>query len=619
MKTATAISDRAFIRLLLPAAVILTLLFQPRYDVGFFNDDASFVLLARRLLDFLFLRPGPGLGGIFSHFMPGYPVLLAPFTALFSPHWAWLRLTTAAVSLLTVFGLWKLLEGWLSPGERRWAVLLYALHPLLLLCSGMVMADPFLACLFVYALLGLKRVLAGTGGWRAYALLLTMAAWAALTKPIGILLAAALTAALISAKAWKALRLTALFIWLPCLLAGLLIFFKNGSPTDYAQYLAQGLSSLAQQSVWLRGYGTLHAFVLVYGLAIPWPRGPAFDLAGALLIAGVIYVCAKGLSALLSGPRPGKYLALAAGLLVIGQGLVLSLWTVYSERYALPLLPFFTLFLTAGAFGVLKPRPMAARALLGALALGFAVRAGLLVRETYSPLRPAQTKLCTQTLEWIRTETPPESRFIGKGAAIDLYTGRSGRGMFAAPNADAFLSDLSRFHITHALVTEQTVLSTQGSYATDQAWQQAAQNAWIRRHTGSFKRIYSNRAERTEVYEVRVPAGWDKAVDFYALALGDLKNSDRAAAAARLRLALKEAPDLTSALVALASLRAAPGKDTAEAEKLLRRALALEPNYPRASRLLAGLLEARGRRSEAEKVNAAARAALKTPPFEAVP
>lgn len=601
------------------AAAAGALLFQPRYYVGFSNDDASFILLARFIWDHLRALSGSGLAAGFSHFLPGYPLFLAPFAALLEPHWALLRLTTAAVSVLTVYGLWLLTAGWLSEKERRWTVGLYAIHPLFLLSSGLVMADPLLACLFIFGLLGLRRVLEGAEGGGAYALLVSMSAWAALTKPIGILLPAALTAALIAARSWKALRLMAALIWLPCLIFGISFLVRSETPTDYITQLLRGLASLTQQSIWQRGGNLLHTFVLVYGLGGPWPRGPFLDLLGASLIAGVLYLCVRGLAALLSKSPPVRFTAMSAWLLLIGQGLVMSIWTAYSERYALPILPLMILFLTAGIHALSKPRPSAARALLPAAAALFLIHTGQFAFGTYSPRRPAGTKLYAKTLEWISRETPPESLFLGNAAVICLYTGRAGSGGFASPNADAFLSDLSRAGITHALLIEHEIFSTKGDYSNNQAWQKAMEKAWIRGHPHFFRKIYSNPEERTEIYGVEIPAGRNRAADLYALALGDIRKSDWPAAEANLRRSLAEEPDFTSALIALASIRLSQGKDAAEAEKLLRRALALEPNCSRATLLLSGLLERGGRGREAEQARAAGQTALSTPPFEAVP
>lgn len=613
------LSGKKFILAPLLATAVGAVLFHGRSYVGFYNDDASFVLLARRLWDALHNLSAAGLAGNFTHFLPGYPIFLAPFAAALKPHWGLLRWTTAGLSLITVYGFWRLLEGWLGEEERRWAVLLYAIHPLFLMSSGLVMADPFLTCLFVYGLLGLRLVLEGEPGVRGYALLLCMAAWAAAAKPIGILLPAALTAGLIAARSWKALRLVAALVWLPLLGAALYAALKSGTPTDYVGYLLHGLASLAQYGLWERIYNLFYSFVLLYGLATPWPSGPFYDATGALLIAGVIFLCVRGLSALLARPAPGRFVALSAWLLLLGQGLVMSLWTVYSERYALPMLPLGALFLVPGIFSLRKVRPAVARAVLAAAALGFLGYSGWLAVMINSERRPIDSRLCSRTLDWIRDQTPPDSRFSGSGALVYLYTGRSGHGLSAAPDLDLFISYLYRLRITHALVNDLQVLSTKGPYRTNHALQKAMERDWIRSHPGLFKKLYSSPEERTEIYAVNFPPGWGKASELYGRALRELQASDPRAATASLRLALAEVPDFPSALLTLASVRMLHGGDPAEAERLLRRVLALEPNCPPASRKLADMLESGGRKREAAQVREAARAALSRPPFNAVP
>ena len=606
---------RLFPWLPLVAAAAGAVLFHNRSYVGFVHDDASFVLLAQKIFAALSGKPVPGLAASFSHFLPGYPVFLTPFVALLEPHWGWLRWTTAGVSLLTVYGLWRLLADWLPEEERRWVVLLCAVHPLFLMDSGLVMADPFLSCLFVYGLLGLRLVLEG-GGAPAYALLFGAAVWAAAAKPIGILLPAAVTAGLLAAGEKKALRLAAAFIWLPLLAAALYAVHRNNTPTDYVSYMLQGLASLAHQGAWDRLYGLFYTFVLQYGLAYPLPRGPYFDIFGTLLISGVLYLCGKGISALLSGAAKTRFVALSACLLLIGQGLVMTLWTFYSERYALLMLPLGLLFLAAGSYAALKTRP-AARALLGAAAIGFFCYSAWLAREINSDRRPIDSRLCARTLDWIRRETPPGSRFFGDGALLELYTGRTGQSMFSASDADYFLACLSRLGITYAMIVDLPILSPRGPYSNNQALQKITENSWVRGHPRLYQKVFSDPEERTEIYSVKVPARWNEAVTVYAGALEDVRNSKLPAAEEKLRLALAAVPDFPSALTALAGVRLMRGGGTDEAEKLLRRALALEPDYQRAWGMLVRLLELRGRAREALEARAAAQAELSGTAFEA--
>lgn len=597
--------------LLLAAAVAF--FSQDRSYVGFLQDDAAFVLLSRKLLAALGGRPEPGLLAGFSHFLPGYPLFLAPFTALLAPHWAWLRWTSAGLALLTVYGLWRLAGGWLTGGQRRWAVLLYAVHPLLLMNSGVVMADPFLACLFVYGLLGLRLALEGGGAW-TYALLFGASLWAAAAKPIGLLLPLAATAGLAAARSRKGLLLAAGLLWLPLAAAALYASAGNGAPTDYLPALLRGLASLNQQGAWERLYGLFHFYVLTFGLAVPLPRGPFYDAAGAVLASGVLYLLWKGLRGLLSQAHAARYAALSASLLLLGQFLVMAFWTARSERYALPMLPLLVLFIVPGVCAAL--RPMAARVLLGAAALGLLAYSCWLAAALNSGRRPLETRLCERTLDWIRRETPADSRFLGSGPLLGLYAGRQAENLFSAPDADAFLAILYRRRISYAVVTDLPLLSPGGPYSMNHALQKRMEDGWVRGHPAIFRPVYSDPEEKREVYEVRFPSGLPAAAGFYARALPDLEAGRYAAAELLVRAALREWPDFVSALAALARTRLA-ANDRAGAEKSLRRALALEPNFPRASRQLAGLLRSGGREAQAAAVEAAAESALRSHPFEA--
>ncbi|MDA8132373.1 MAG: hypothetical protein M0011_12800 [Elusimicrobia bacterium] len=613
-RSVTGMTERSFLVMLLAIAAAGAAGLHSRYYVGFFNDDANFILLARSLWQHLGSLSG-GFGGAFSHFLPGYPLFLMPFAAAFEPHWSWLRWTTAGVSLLTVYAFWKLLEGWLGEEERRWASLLYAAHPLFALCSGMVMADPLLACLFVLGLLGFRRSLEGKGA-PATVLMIGACIFATAVKPIGLLLPLALTAALPAAGARRQLRLLGLLFWLPCIAAAAYAAFSRHNPTDYITYMLQGLAWLSGQPPLQRLYTLLHSFVLVCGLGWFWPRGGMWDLSGSLLIAGVLYLCARGAAALLSGADRSRYAAAAACGLLLGQGIVMSLWTVYSERYALPMLPLALLFFSAGATAAWRGRPWAARALLGALAAGFMLHTVQLALVTNSERAPMDGRLCARTLEWIRRETPPESRFVGSSPLVALYTGRAGDGLFGARDFDLFLTALSRSGITHALVTDLPVLSARGSYANDHALQKRMERAWITGHPKYFSRLFSDAAEHTAVYSVSIPPGWGEAAGLYAAALAEVRTGRLAEGERDLRLALEAVPDFPSALTALAAVKMISGKDMSGAEKLLRRTLELEPDFPRASRMLFALLERGGRKTEAAKVREAALTSRSAVPFE---
>jgi hypothetical protein len=128
----------------------------PHYFVGSFDDDASYILAARALLD------GQGLTGhmlngsvVVGGYPPGYPALLAPLVWLWPHTFIPLRLLSvlcyAAVFPLT----WVYLRRrGLSPGIIGFALLALALSPTFATFGSMVMAEaPFLVVFLVWLLL----------------------------------------------------------------------------------------------------------------------------------------------------------------------------------------------------------------------------------------------------------------------------------------------------------------------------------------------------------------------------------------------------------------------------------------------------------------------------------
>jgi hypothetical protein len=380
--------------------------------------------------------------------------------------------------------------------------------------------------------------------------------------------------------------------------------------------MLRGLASVAHQGAWERSYGLLHVFAVTHVLAVPLPRGPLYDAAGAALAAAFLFLLARGLAALLAREDlPARAAALGTGLLLFSQLLVMALWTARSERYALPMLPLALVFLVHGARAALGAR--GARPLLAAAALalcGYSVR---LAAAMNSGSRPLETRLCSSTLEWISSNTPPDARLLGSGPLIGLYTGRGAENLFSAPDADAFLAVLRRRGITYAVVTDIPLLSPGGPYANNHALQKAMEDAWVRSRPRYFRKVFSSREERREIYAVSFPPRLGEAARWYALARDSAGSGRTAAAEEQLRLALAAWPDFPSALAALAAVREGRGAPDAEVEGLLRRALALEPNFPRASRHLVKFLRAHGRDREARAAMAAEAAALAFPSFEA--
>ena len=128
----------------------------PRYFVGSFDDDSSYILTARALLH------GQGLTGhlangsvVVGAYPPGYPALLAPLVWIWGHTFAPLRLLSVAC-YAGVFPLtWTYLRRRaVSPGLIGMALLALALSPPFATFGSMVMAEaPFLIVFLVFLLL----------------------------------------------------------------------------------------------------------------------------------------------------------------------------------------------------------------------------------------------------------------------------------------------------------------------------------------------------------------------------------------------------------------------------------------------------------------------------------
>ncbi len=128
----------------------------PHYFVGSFDDDSSYILTAKALLD------GQGLTGhlangsaVVAAYPPGFPALIAPLVWIFPHTFTPLRLLSA-LCFAAVFPLtWIYLRRrGISPGLIGMALLALALSPPFATYGSMVMAEtPFLVLFLVFLLL----------------------------------------------------------------------------------------------------------------------------------------------------------------------------------------------------------------------------------------------------------------------------------------------------------------------------------------------------------------------------------------------------------------------------------------------------------------------------------
>ncbi|MGH3472605.1 MAG: hypothetical protein ACRDPG_11255, partial [Nocardioidaceae bacterium] len=128
----------------------------PRYFVGSFDDDSSYILAARALIS------GKGLTGhmpggsiVAGVYPPGYPALLAPLVWMWPHSFVPLRLLSVACYVAVFILTWVYLgRRRLGAGTRTAVLFVLALGPPLATYGSMVMAEtPYLVLLLVLLLL----------------------------------------------------------------------------------------------------------------------------------------------------------------------------------------------------------------------------------------------------------------------------------------------------------------------------------------------------------------------------------------------------------------------------------------------------------------------------------
>lgn len=397
---------------LLGACAVLYGLSTGAYFVGFFNDDAFYIIGARSLLTGRFAELNiPGAPPMDTH-SPGYPLLLLPAALVSGDGFIPYHLTSVLLSLAAVWLIHRLARERLGPGTAMAAAAVAALNPLAVGTSGTILSE------VAYVPVSLAALLLAAKVWskndpRVWAGLGALAGYLGLIRLSGASLLVALVAGLGWERRWRSAA--------ACGGAGSVVLgswlFRNfliGGRSETR--VGEMLETFGSYSVMLDRipYYLKEAF----GRALF--RWPAFQgteyLTAATALAGLAAV-GMGLRRWgWSGGRKVLPLYLAV------YGLVHLAWPYHSARYLHPVLPLAALLLFAGLerWG---PRAVAGAGLLS-LGLCAAPVSAILAASlggTQTPMnsRPART------VDWIRSQTAGDAVF---GAAQDgqlhVLTGR---------------------------------------------------------------------------------------------------------------------------------------------------------------------------------------------------
>lgn len=513
-------NDSPLLFALLALTGFLGLALVPATYVGVVGDDASFILGAQSLLGghwrALCIPGHPPM----AHFLPGYSLMLTPFVALVRPHWALLPLATVALLLGAVTLLWVFLAD--APRAVRWgACAIFAAHPILLANAPYVMADPWLLFLSLAAVVAFKRSVASRESMGAVVGMACALAWAALSKPIGLALWIGIACAALAIRAgrrvWIALGVSALFI------GGFYAasLHRVQTPTNYVDYLAGAVRALDPSF----GGGLLRikwaaANVLVAAIWVH-PGGLAsMTVVTVLMGAGLLWH--------LKSAEPQRAAAFAAAINVTLCGVVLSVWTLITGRYILPLLPFLLMFLLTGVYALSgRYAARATAAVSVALFAIYVAHDARLLRDVYGAGHPMRETPPTATLEWIRHQTPPTSVFLGEAPLIYLYTGRQGYGVSPLLDADMFRYYVLHNGMTHLFWRPRRLQSLSGALAIDHQRQEDLARTWALQHPQWFPTVYQNAGEHTIIQAVRPDPAFVTAYTRYLARMVQGKELDR--------------------------------------------------------------------------------------------
>jgi len=186
------------------------------YQIGAYQDDAAYVILARSLVHSdrygMINTPGPP-GEI--QFPFGYPLLLSPFVLLFPENLDAMKALSIVATMQNaslLFWGWKLLV----PGGSRWWALavvgLYLFSPLTVDHARMVMSEPVFTTFCLTAILLAERLARGARGWWLYPALASVLVFVLFTRTIGVTLVGTVFGYLLwreGSGAWKELTLIA--------------------------------------------------------------------------------------------------------------------------------------------------------------------------------------------------------------------------------------------------------------------------------------------------------------------------------------------------------------------------------------------------------------------------
>ncbi len=492
-------------RLPFPAAVIgiaaiLYLLSLRAYYVGFFNDDAFYIIGARSLLGGRYSElNAPGHPPLVNYF-PGYSMLLAPIAAFHPASLLAYQIFSVVLAVSTLV----LLRRWLdasgaSDRVATAAVLVAAFNPLTISHSGVVLSELPLSFFLLLSLLALRRAWdkESSVDWVAPAVLMGACA---LLRPEAVFLPLAAAAALALGRRWRLAGLCLLS------LSGVFAFCLRNYIFERTwlvygieaadPYRASPFASLIQNAL---GGARYYLGLLFARIFFRMPADSHGLLGAAAVVAGSTVTTIGAYRA----KRGGAETVLQLYLTIIFA--VFFLWTKRAGRYLLPALPFLSGYLFAGVESLSSTLEGKRRLVSGACALSLIccafpdyriVRASLLER---TPLNaPAR-----EAYAWVKNRTAPADLFAAEwDGRFFLRTGREALHLPRPSTPGALARWLTEHRVRYVFVEPSDfALMPADRRAFNAPWEGPELNSFLVK-TGRCRLAFKDASSGVAVYQV---------------------------------------------------------------------------------------------------------------------
>jgi hypothetical protein len=475
----------------------------PYYYVGFFNDDATYLLAARSLLQGRYIRLFDPQLSLLTQFPPGYPLFLTLFAGWVKAPYLAVQCASILLTLLSAGLLWILLEDWFSPAARLVACSLFTLNPITLQFSTAVMSEPLYIFLSLLCLLLLRQYLKPESPRWSPWLLGLLLGWVAITRDLGILLVVSVGATLALSKRWRGLACILPLAILPRLFYSLNNAWKTGNITPQIGIFQQTLESIRSEGLgsWVGYLHSLAEAILIRGIcAVRLPRNQMGLLMSFVMIAFLLVFLGMGCRSLLKN-RKSSFVVLTWGLFVGGCIGAHSLYGIFDPtRYVFPLLPFLITVIVAGGETLCRfQNKFKPSVVLGCviLLLSYGFRDVHLFQKAYTP-RSVYESLPIETYTWIQQHLPSSAIVLApRPATFYLYTNIRCVEVLPANDRNEFHERLMREGISYALEQPGIKMPNFGLERISD-WN----IAWIQSQPEAYAIIYRNPRERTIIYRI---------------------------------------------------------------------------------------------------------------------